>query len=161
LEYRFEEQQHIKVAVFDIDGQSHDLTKHDLIGETEFTLAELVTAGQTIVKTLKRPGSQKERGKLRVSCEEIADCKFNVNIQMRAENLVKKDWFGKSDPYIEIGRGNEDGSFTVVWRTEVVKNTLNPSWAGFEISNQKLCNADYDRPLQFICFDWDRYDYFV
>jgi hypothetical protein len=38
----------------------------------------------------------------------------------------------------------------------VVKNTLNPSWAGFEISNQKLCNADYDRPLQFICFDWDR-----
>jgi hypothetical protein len=43
----------------------------------------------------------------------------------------------------------------------VVKNTLNPSWAGFEISNQKLCNADYDRPLQFICFDWDRYDYFV
>jgi hypothetical protein len=58
LEYRFEEQQHIKVAVFDIDGQSHDLTKHDLIGETEFTLAELVTAGQTIVKTLKRPGTQ-------------------------------------------------------------------------------------------------------
>ena len=61
LEYRFEEQQHIKVAVFDVDSHSHDLTKHDFIGETEFTLAELVAAGQTLVKSLYRLGTVRYR----------------------------------------------------------------------------------------------------
>ncbi|XP_062500669.1 copine-3-like [Corticium candelabrum] len=156
LEYHFEEEQPLKLAVFDVDSASHDLRQHDFIGEAEFTLADVVVSGQELVKNLYISGKAQVRGTLHVSCEEMAESKANIQFHMRGENLDKKDFFGKSDPYVEISRGKEDGTFTVVWRTEVIKNTLNPTWRQFEISSQKLCNADYDRPLRFTCWDWDR-----
>lgn len=33
--------------------------------------------------------------------------------------LDKKDLFGKSDPYLEVGRENPDGSFSSVYKTNV------------------------------------------
>ena len=36
-------------------------------------------------------------------------------------------------------------SYTVVHKTEVVRNNLNPTWKPFTISVQALCNGDYDR----------------
>ena len=37
-----------------------------------------------------------------------------------------KDFFGKSDPYMEISRENLDGTWNAVHRTEVINNNLNP-----------------------------------
>ena len=67
----------------------------------------------------------------------------------------KKDFLGKSDPYLVISRGNPDGSWSTVHRTEVIKNTLTPTWRVFSIRIQTLCNGDYDRQLKFECYDWD------
>ena len=39
---------------------------------------------------------------------------------------LKKDFFGKSDPYMEISRENLDGTWNAVHRTEVINNNLNP-----------------------------------
>ena len=36
-------------------------------------------------------------------------------------------------------------SFTACHKTEVIKNTLNPTWKPFQIPVAKLCNGDYDR----------------
>ena len=36
-------------------------------------------------------------------------------------------------------------SYTAVHRTEVIKNTLNPTWKPFTIHARALCNGDYDR----------------
>ena len=36
-------------------------------------------------------------------------------------------------------------SYTVAAKTEVIKNTLNPSWQRFTVPAQVLCNGDYDR----------------
>ena len=36
-------------------------------------------------------------------------------------------------------------SHTAVHRTEVIKNTLNPTWKPFTIHARALCNGDYDR----------------
>lgn len=38
---------------------------------------------------------------------------------------------------------------------QVIKNTLNPSWPGFEISSQTLCSSDAQRRIKVICYDWD------
>ena len=35
-----------------------------------------------------------------------------------------QDFFGKSDPYLEFSRAKEDGSFVVIYRTEVCTNGL-------------------------------------
>ena len=46
-------------------------------------------------------------------------------------------------------------SFTVVHRSEVIKNTLNPTWQPFNILGRVLCNGDYDRVIKFDVYDWD------
>ena len=90
-----------------------------------------------------------------VSCEELSSCKDIAHMQFKGEKLDKKDFFGKSDPYLEFFRSNEDGSFTIVKKTEVIKNTLNPTWRPFEISLRSLCNGDHDRVILVKCWDWD------
>uniref|UniRef100_A0A8C1PP26 Copine Vb n=1 Tax=Cyprinus carpio TaxID=7962 RepID=A0A8C1PP26_CYPCA len=51
---------------------------------------------------------------------------------------------------------NEDGTFTICHKTEVVKNTLNPVWQPFTIPVRALCNGDYDRAIKVEVYDWDR-----
>lgn len=68
-------------------------------------------------------------------------------MRLRASGVDKKDLFGKSDPFVVISRAN-NRDWTVVHRTEVVKNTLNPIWKPFEIPVSVLCNGNHDRPLK-------------
>uniref|UniRef100_A0A4W6D9T0 Copine family member 9 n=1 Tax=Lates calcarifer TaxID=8187 RepID=A0A4W6D9T0_LATCA len=51
---------------------------------------------------------------------------------------------------------NEDGTFTICHKTEVIKNTLNPVWQPFTIPVRALCNGDYDRTVKVDVYDWDR-----
>ncbi|KAK3103604.1 hypothetical protein FSP39_020468 [Pinctada imbricata] len=78
-----------------------------------------------------------------------------VSLHFRATHLDKKDFFGKSDPYLVFYRANEDNSYTIVHKTEVIKNTLNPTWKPFTIHARALCNGDYDRSIRVECYDWD------
>ncbi|KAJ8259635.1 hypothetical protein GJAV_G00171700 [Gymnothorax javanicus] len=77
-------------------------------------------------------------------------------MQFCANKLDKKDFFGKSDPFMVFFRSNEDGTFTICHKTEVVKNTLNPVWQSFTIPVRALCNGDYDRTIKVEVYDWDR-----
>ncbi|KAG7238348.1 hypothetical protein INR49_031064 [Caranx melampygus] len=72
----------------------------------------------------------------------------SATMQFCANKLDKKDFFGKSDPFMVFYRSNEDGTFTICHKTEVVKNTLNPVWQPFTIPVRALCNGDYDSPVQ-------------
>ncbi|CAG5116881.1 unnamed protein product, partial [Candidula unifasciata] len=87
--------------------------------------------------------------------EEVSTCKDDVVIQLKGLHLDKKDLFGKSDPFLMFYRVNEDFSHTLVHKTEVVKNTLNPTWQPFSMSVRQLCNGDYDRSVKVECYDWD------
>jgi hypothetical protein len=61
-----------------------------------------------------------------VSCEELSMCKDEMELQFLAKKLDKKDWFGSSDPFLQMSRANEGGGYTVVHRTEHVRNNVNP-----------------------------------
>lgn len=63
-----------------------------------------------------------------------------------------QDFFGKSDPYLEIFRQTPDGKWVLAHRTEVIKNTLNPVWKPFKISLVTLCGANYDAEL-LVCIE--------
>eukprot|EP00475_Leptophrys_vorax_P017199 TRINITY_DN2381_c0_g1_i1.p1 TRINITY_DN2381_c0_g1~~TRINITY_DN2381_c0_g1_i1.p1 ORF type:complete len:641 (+),score=164.36 TRINITY_DN2381_c0_g1_i1:213-2135(+) len=80
----------------------------------------------------------------------------SLTLKFVGEKLDKKDFFGKSDPYLEFFRLREDGGWTNVHRTEVIKNTLNPTWKEFTVSLQSLCNSDLQRPILIKCWDWDK-----
>jgi len=80
-----------------------------------------------------------------VSSEEISGCKEELTLRFEGKKLDKKDWFGKSDPYLSFYRRNADGSTTIVHRTEYIRNTLNPKWTEVKLEAKSLCSGDYER----------------
>ncbi|KAH9504770.1 Copine-8 [Bulinus truncatus] len=152
IQYFFEQSQKLKFEVYDVDSASADLNKHDFLGRTECTLGEVVSSAK-LSKLLDGP--KKNSGLIIIGAEELSSCKEQVTLQFRGEKLDKKDFFGKSDPFLTFSRVHEDGSFTVVHRTEVIRKTLNPTWKIFSIPVRELCNGDYDRAIKVDCHDWD------
>ena len=156
IEYRFEELQKLKFEVYDCDSFSKDLRSHDFLGSMECSLGSLVgECGGRYEKELVTKDGKPQRGRMLISAEEVADSKEVISVQLRGRKLDKKDFFGLSDPFLKLYRCNEDNSFTAVHKTEVIKNTLNPTWKAFKIPVRTLCNGDYHRIIKIECYDWD------
>ncbi|XP_022084005.1 copine-8-like isoform X1 [Acanthaster planci] len=155
IDYFFEEVQKLKFELYDVDSKSQDLRKHDFLGKAFCTLGEIMgSSGCKLKKPLSGPA--KNCGSIIVKGEEMSECRDMITMQFKGENLDKKDFLGKSDPFLVFHRCNEDGSFTICHKTEVIKNTLNPNWKAFNVMLRALNNADHDRTIKVECFDWNR-----
>uniref|UniRef100_A0A4W6D9S7 Copine family member 9 n=1 Tax=Lates calcarifer TaxID=8187 RepID=A0A4W6D9S7_LATCA len=152
LDFFFEEKQNLR---FD-----------DFLGQTFCTLGEIIgSTGGRLERTLSNssqgkdrpfPSMRKKCGVIILTAEELSNCRDIATMQLCANKLDKKDFFGKSDPFLVFYRSNEDGTFTICHKTEVIKNTLNPVWQPFTIPVRALCNGDYDRTVKVDVYDWDR-----
>jgi len=102
-----------------------------------------------VVKAPPTPGG-KPAGTVTISGEELQACSEFLFLGLSGKHLANKDgFFSKSDPYYELHKAREDGSWIPVYRSVYLKNTLNPNWpVAKKISLQTLCNGDYDRPLR-------------
>ncbi|XP_054883037.1 copine-8-like [Poeciliopsis prolifica] len=156
VDYFFEERQNLRFDLYDLDCKSDNLSKHDFLGQAFCTLGEIVgSLGSRLEKPLIGiPG--KKCGTIIIRAEELSNCRESVMLQFCGNKLDKKDFFGKSDPFLVFYRSNEDGSYTICHKTEVVKNTLDPVWQAFKIPVRALCNGDYDRSIKVEVYDWDR-----
>uniref|UniRef100_A0A8C9ZLZ2 Copine family member 9 n=1 Tax=Sander lucioperca TaxID=283035 RepID=A0A8C9ZLZ2_SANLU len=156
LDFFFEEKQNLRFDVYNVDTRSSNLSKHDFLGQMFCTLGEIIgSTGSRLERTLSGiPG--KKCGTIIFSAEELSNCRDIATMQLCANKLDKKDFFGKSDPFLVFYRSNEDGTFTICHKTEVIKNNLNPVWQPFTIPVRALCNGDYDRTVKVDVFDWDR-----
>ncbi|KAF8562468.1 hypothetical protein P879_11414 [Paragonimus westermani] len=154
VEYHFEEQQRLNFAVYDVDCSSDNLKNQDFLGHCEATLGEIASS-RKIVKPLKN-GPSANCGTIMIVAEEVSSCKDELILDISGQSLDKKDLFGTSDPFLAFYRVNEDGSRTVVHRTEEIRNTLNPNWKQMVIPTRILVNGDHDRPLVVSCLDWNR-----
>ena len=58
VNYQFEEVQNFRFAVYDVDDRHHvdNVSKQQLIGTTECTLAEIMAAGEHLTKTIRLNG---------------------------------------------------------------------------------------------------------
>jgi len=150
IDYRFEERQLLKLAVYDIDSRNAKLDDHDFLGDVECSLGEVMAQqSKGFMKKLSKGG------KIFVHAEELSSNKDTITMKFEGNKLDNKDLFGKSDPYFEISRANESADYSVVYRSEVIENSLNPVWKQFTIESRTLCNGDYDRTLKFDVFDSD------
>uniref|UniRef100_A0A4W4ENU0 C2 domain-containing protein n=1 Tax=Electrophorus electricus TaxID=8005 RepID=A0A4W4ENU0_ELEEL len=155
LDYFFEEKQNLRFDVYNVDSRSSNISKHSFLGQTFCTLGEIIgSAGARLERVLGIPG--KKCGNIIFTGEELSNCRDLTTMQLCANKLDKKDFFGKSDPFLVFYRSNEDGTFTICHKTEVIKNTLNPVWQSFTIPVRALCNGDYDRTVKVDVYDWDR-----
>uniref|UniRef100_A0A3Q2TJ41 Copine family member 9 n=1 Tax=Fundulus heteroclitus TaxID=8078 RepID=A0A3Q2TJ41_FUNHE len=126
----------------------------DFLGQIFCTLGEIIgSSGGRLERMLSPQGRPapatrapagipgKKCGIIIFTAEELSNCRDIATMQFCANKLDKKDFFGKSDPFLVFYRSNEDGTFTICHKTEVIKNNLNPVWQSFTIPVRALCNV--------------------
>lgn len=148
LNYNFETIQRIRFEIRD-----QDVGSTDFLGQYETTLGELVSfAGRQFIEKLTGI-SNRDCGVIIIVTEEVISCKQVADIQFRAEKLTKLSWLCSNDPFLVISRSNEDGSYSVVIKTDPSPSTQNPVWKSFTIRATTLCNGDFDRNIKIDCYD--------
>nr|XP_046226533.1 copine-3-like isoform X2 [Scatophagus argus] len=153
IDYYFEMVQKLRFEVYDIDSENCSLQDADFLGELECTLGQIVSS-----KRLTRPLVMKDKtpagkGTITICAEERTDNRA-VEFEVAARKLDKKDFFGKSDPFLEFYKQMETG-WQLAHRTEVVKNNLNPIWRPFRIPLQSLCGGDVEKSIKVECYDYN------
>uniref|UniRef100_A0A8C1Y8H0 Copine-3 n=1 Tax=Cyprinus carpio TaxID=7962 RepID=A0A8C1Y8H0_CYPCA len=138
IDYHFEKVQKLKFGVYDIDNKSVDLKDDDFLGGFECTLGQVCTEKSVALRCILIYS---------ITAEEVKDNRAVV-MEVEAKNLDKKDMFGKSDPFLEFFKQEEDGKWQLVHRTEVIKNNLNPSWKKFMVSLHTFCSGDLNKPIK-------------
>jgi len=155
IDYMFEQVQKIKFSVYDIDSDTQKLTEHDFLGSFETTLGEVVSH-KDYSAPLKIKNLQAGRSTITIVADEMDNGpNETLYFDFSGFKLDKKDWFGKSDPYLEIFREQGPGRHVLIHKTEVVKNTLNPHWRVFKLTMQALSGGNMDSSLLIKCWDWD------
>ncbi|CAL4142232.1 unnamed protein product [Meganyctiphanes norvegica] len=152
LEYRFEERQILLFRIYDWDNESRSGKDQDSLGFVEVSLGEIMgNMGEShCIKSLDG-GS----GTLKIIAEEISNTKEIITINFIGSDLDKKDLIGNSDPFLIFHRSNDMDDYTVVHKTEVIKNTLNPVWKPIVIPARTLCAGDHNRSIWIECYDYD------
>jgi hypothetical protein len=122
-----------------------------------FPVRQLRFTGSTFYSLPSSYFSVRNLGTLTVRAEAKADTRDLFCVTFGANNLVNKEgFFSKSDPFIVILRCNEDSSYSRVWESSKVMNSLNPRWGQTKIPLSTLCNGDIHRPLRIEIYDWER-----
>uniref|UniRef100_A0A8C8F017 Copine-3 n=1 Tax=Oncorhynchus tshawytscha TaxID=74940 RepID=A0A8C8F017_ONCTS len=153
IDYYFEIVQKLKFGIYDIDNKTVDLSDDDFLGELECTLGQVVSSRKHTRPLVLKNNRPAGRGTITIIAEEIKDNRV-VNFEAEARKLDNKDFFGKSDPYLEFYKQTETG-WQLAHRTEVVKNNLNPTWKPFRIPLQSLCGGDMNKHIKVECYDYD------
>uniref|UniRef100_A0A8C9BSG3 Copine-1 n=1 Tax=Phocoena sinus TaxID=42100 RepID=A0A8C9BSG3_PHOSS len=153
LEYHFETVQKLRFGIYDIDNKTPELGDDDFLGGAECSLGQIVSSRILTLPLMLKPGKPAGRGTITVSAQELKDSRV-VTMEVEARNLDKKDFLGKSDPFLEFFHQG-DGKWHLAYRSEVIKNNLNPTWKRFSVPLQHFCGGDPSTPIQVRCSDYD------
>ncbi|KAG0576615.1 hypothetical protein KC19_5G094200 [Ceratodon purpureus] len=170
IPYRFEEIQHLRFVVYDVDSNYREKTsdkfkleKQDYLGEVKTTLAEILASPPHVLTRQLQRGPRntdlmRPSGTLIIRAEEVA-AEFGrpeeVELALRCANLENMETFSKSDPFVRISKSAAEGAWTPVYQTEHIQNNLNPKWGSFVRTLQQLCNGNKNRTLLVECYDYE------
>ncbi|XP_071341819.1 copine-3-like isoform X1 [Trachinotus anak] len=153
IDYYFEMVQKLKFELYDIDSDNGSLQDADFLGELECTLGQIVSSRKLTRPLVMKDKAPAGKGTITICAEERTDNRV-VELNVAARKLDKKDFFGKSDPFLEFFKQTETG-WQLAHRTEVVKNNLNPTWRQFRVSLQSLCGGDVEKSIKVDCYDYN------
>jgi hypothetical protein len=150
LQYHFEQIQHLRFEVYDIDP----VGGNDFLGGLNTTLADIVAARSSTFKQPLLGGPRKKPGFLIVDVEELTSCKQVATFDLSASDL-RSSFCGLLAPSssVYIYRSNENGTLTIVHRSACVKRDCNPKYQTFNQKLVTLCNGDLDRNIRFELVD--------
>uniref|UniRef100_A0A8C0U9V7 Copine family member 9 n=1 Tax=Cyanistes caeruleus TaxID=156563 RepID=A0A8C0U9V7_CYACU len=109
LDYYFEEKQNLR---FDVPPGSHNALfgGQDFLGQAFVALGEVIGSQRGRLERPLTGVPGKRCGTILLLAEELSNCRDIVTMQLCANKLDKKDFFGKSDPFLVFYRSNEDGT---------------------------------------------------
>lgn len=148
ISYNFETVQKMRFQIWDEDPNGNDF-----LGEYETTLADIVSNSGHQVRGKLENKDERNAGHIIIVTEEVTGCKQTIQMQFHAKHLNKMCWFARDDPFLVFYRSNEDGSSSLVARTEVVNSTQNPTWQPINTKAKTLCNGDFERSIKIECYD--------
>lgn len=167
IPYFFEETQLFRFELYDVDSPKvgADMSGHDFLGRFECVLAQIVSYStlrahlggkHSIGAQWKNKDKVSKNGSITIRAEED-EKNEKIQFDVCGEKLDRKDFFGKSDPYLNFKRRFDDGSSHMIHQTEVKPKTLNPRWSTVLISTQALCGKNMDRPIIIECYDHEKF----
>lgn len=167
LKYELGSKLTIKVAIYDllakieedeinIEEVATDKSQYRYIGSERFNVNKILEySGNYLTKTLTG-----KRGSISLCAEKTnADDKLlSFKFQFRAMGLLSNKSFSSrmAHSYFEISRKLESKNGEVwdkVYRSETIKNHMNPVWKHANIDVRALCNNDFKRPIRVQVFE--------
>jgi hypothetical protein len=157
--YLFEVVQTLVFRVLDHDGATSEL-----VGDASCTLTDIVLsptrqfAAPLIVPPDMRLGriGAAPRGTIIVTGDDISGPRSELSMQFAASKVDKKDLLGKSDPFLVIYRVLDNLQLVPACKTEVIKNTLDPTWNPVVATSNILYGSNPDAFVEIQCFDYNK-----
>ncbi|KAF2070492.1 hypothetical protein CYY_008190 [Polysphondylium violaceum] len=95
----------------------------------------------------------------------------NYILHLKGSRLDRKDVFSKSDPFVTISvprnplyagkvkdskkGGGSTANWSVVHRTETIRDNQNPVWQPFTVGLMAICGGNMEKPIKVECWDYD------
>ena len=170
LNFIFHEQQTYVLRIFDEDLMyATSLSEHNYLGGCVFSLGQLMGAkGCSLAKRLGTGGKNRSGAYLVITGKginedrEVLDFRFSCQdlVQQHSiliEKIDRSKVIDKCRPYFRLERLNKDDqSWELVWKSEVLKQTLDPVWNEARLPLQLLCNDDQTNPLKITIWDYQK-----
>lgn len=168
LNFVFNEEQTYVLRVFDEDLRyATGLSEHDYLGGCVFSLGQLMGAkGCSLAKRLRTNGKNRNdaylvvTGKGVVEDREVLEFRFSCQDLVQQHNIIidkidRSKVIDKCRPYFRLERLNKDDqSWELIWKSEVLKQTLDPVWNEARLPIQLLCNDNQEDPLKITIWDY-------
>jgi len=171
LNFVFHEEQTFVLRVFDEDLRyATGLSEHDYLGGCVFSLGQLMGAkGCSLAKRLGTDGKNRSGAYLVVTGtgvvedREVLEFRFSCQDLVQQHNIIidkldRSKVMDKCRPYFRLERLNQDDlSWELIWKSEVLKPTHDPVWNEARLPLQLLCNDNQTNPLKITIWDYDKF----
>ena len=147
--YHFERREYFKVVVYDVEDRNNlgNLSSHDLVGELEFALHEVVTArDQTLIKDLEcNDRAAGASGKIHITGDE-KEGRNNEEANFRiTANFSDTSGYN----FFLIHKSISNTTWKPVYKSEIQTAIHGKfSWNHVSILTSELCNEDPEREIR-------------
>jgi hypothetical protein len=153
VDYTFGKEIKFNVGIFD---ETTKAKKTKSMGSVVFEIGEVLGARGNIKAKKLRDG-----GTVFARVTEAAKVEYGtLNLNLSGHKLKNVDgFFSKSDPFFIINSQVDAAGGRVwhpVYRSETIKNDLNPKWKACSIPVEKLCDGNKNKPILIEVFDWEK-----
>uniref|UniRef100_A0A914UHH3 C2 domain-containing protein n=1 Tax=Plectus sambesii TaxID=2011161 RepID=A0A914UHH3_9BILA len=159
VEYIFEHAQHLKFEICDyLHETAVTVGRQNIRGGAIVKLDELIGAfGVRANKPLVAVDGRTEIGANLVVKGSLASKAQPVILQFGAHHLSKRDLFDESGLFFKIHRVENNGERTLIYRSEIVPNSLHPRWRPFTMQMCRIAD-NRNRLLEVTCLYRDELD---